>query len=404
MPKGLFFSLPSISVANTLMPVIEEASLHGHEMVCYNTEAFRPEGSTPFRFIAYPEGKGFGFEKMDVDISYFQFGELLTDTAIAILDFLIEEVEREKPDFILHSHLAPWGKLVARYFQVPAVSLFSTFVLDERIMVPFIRKLNTGSGISLTNISQGRRFFEKLQSLHDRLGFSDRPDIWDIYVNREKLNISFILGEFQPQRNILGESYHFVGPTFSTGRTGLKHDLIYVSLGTIFTRDIPFYRLCIEVLKNFSLPAILSIGDKIETEELGDIPDHIRIEAFSNQPAILKDAALFITHGGMASVHEAVYTSTPMIVIPAIPEQVVTAESVETLGIGIQLEPGKITGELLHSSIKAILDNNGQYIKNLDALIGNMPRSSARVSACTLIDRFLAAENRRKTEDVNRQS
>jgi MGT family glycosyltransferase len=398
MPKGLFFSLPSISVANTLMPVIEEASLRGYEMVCYNTDAFRPKEPAPFRFMAYPDGKGFGFEKMDVDISYFQFGEFLTDTAIAILDFLLEEVEREKPDFILHSHLALWGKLVARHFQIPAVSLFSTFVLDERIMVPFIRKLNTGSGISLTNISQGRRFFEKLQSLHDRLHFPDRPDIWDIYVNREQLNISFILGEFQPQRNMLGDSYHFVGPTFSTSRASLKHDLIYVSLGTIFTRDIPFYRLCIEVLRNFNMNAILSIGDKIEAEELGDIPGHIRIETFSNQTAILEDAALFITHGGMASVHEAVYTSTPMIVIPAIPEQVVTAESVETLGIGIQLEPGNITRELLHSSIRAILDNHRQYVDNLNALTQNLPESSGAASACTLIDRYLGVKAEGKVE------
>jgi MGT family glycosyltransferase len=389
MPKGLFFSLPSISVANTLMPVIEEASSRGHEIVCYNTEAFRPKEPGPFRFTPYPEGKGFGFEKLDVDISYFQFGEFLTDTAAAIMDFLIEEVEREKPDFILHSHLAPWGKLAARYFQIPAVSLFSTFVLDERIMVPFIRKLNTGSGISVTNISQGKRFFEKLQSLHDRLGFKDRPDIWDIYVNREKLNISFILGEFQPQQNLLDGSYHFVGPAFSMNRTSPKHDLIYVSLGTIFTRDIPFYRLCVEVLKDFHLPAILSIGDKIEREELGEIPEHIRIETFSDQPAILNDAALFITHGGMASVHEAVYTSTPMIVIPAIPEQVVTAESVETLGIGIQLEPGNITGGQLHSSIKAILDNHGHYIKNLNMLTQALPQSSGAASACTLIGKYL---------------
>jgi MGT family glycosyltransferase len=395
MPKCLFFSLPSISVANTLMPVIEEASLRGHEMVYYNTEAFRPKEPGPFRFVGYPEGKGFGFEKLDVDISYFQFGELLTDTAAAIMDFLIGEVEREKPDFILHSHLAPWGKMIARYFGVPAVSLFSTFVLDERIMVPFIRKLNTGSGISLTNISQGRRFFEKLQSLHDRLGFTDRPDIWDIYVNREALNISFILGEFQPQRSILGESYHFVGPTFSMDRASLQHDLVYVSLGTIFTRDIPFYRLCIEVLKDFHLPAILSIGDKIEAEELGEIPDHIRIETFSDQAAILKDAALFITHGGMASVHEAVYTSTPMIVIPAIPEQVATAESVETLGIGIQLQPGNITGGLLHSSIKAILDNHNHYVTNLDALAESLQAPHGAAPAFTVIDHYLAAEIRK---------
>lgn len=197
---------------------------------------------------------------------------------------------------------------------------------------------------------------------------------------------------------MLGESYHFAGPTFSMDRASLKHDLVYVSLGTIFTRDIPFYRLCIEVLKDFTLPAILSIGDKIEAEELGEVPDHIRIETFSNQAAILKDAALFITHGGMASVHEAVYTSTPMIVIPAIPEQVATAESVETLGIGIQLQPGSITGELLHSSIKAILDNHRHYINNLDALAENLQAPHGAAPACTLIDNYLTAEIRKGGE------
>lgn len=393
MAKGFFFGLPSISVVNFLMPIVEEASAQGHRMICYNTEAFRPEEPVAYRFISYPEGKGFGFEKMDVDISYFQFGEFLTDTAAAIMDFLIEEVEREQPDFILHSHLAVWGKLLARHFQIPAVSLVSTFVLDERFMVPFIRKLNTGSGASLSNISQGRRFFDKLQSLHDRLGLNDRPNIWDVYVNKEKLNICFVPQEFQPQRNLLDDSYHFAGSSLSISsaplNTSFRHELIYVSLGTIFSRGLPFYRLCIDVLKDFPLPAVLSIGDRITKEELGALPAHIRVEAFSNQAALLNDAALFITHGGMASAHEAVYTATPMIVIPGIPEQVVNAETIESLGIGLQLPPEKITPELLRSSIQSILDNHAQYVTNLTRLAQNFPSTPAARTACRLIDSYL---------------
>jgi UDP:flavonoid glycosyltransferase YjiC (YdhE family) len=49
---------------------------------------------------------------------------------------------------------------------------------------------------------------------------------------------------------------------------------------------------------------------------------------------VLKHADLFITHGGMNSVNEAIYYGVPMLVMPFINDQPENAEQVERLKLG----------------------------------------------------------------------
>ncbi|MBD0260588.1 MAG: hypothetical protein ICV83_33135, partial [Cytophagales bacterium] len=82
MQKGLFFSLPSVSVHHTLTPFVAALAASGYQVCCYNTEAFRPAGHGPLQFRAYPSYQGgYNTDSMEVDASYFKFGEVLADTA-----------------------------------------------------------------------------------------------------------------------------------------------------------------------------------------------------------------------------------------------------------------------------------------------------------------------------------
>ncbi len=303
MRKGLFFSLPSVSVHHTLTPFLDEIS-SAYEIVCYNTEAFRPAPDGRFRFKAYPpyEG-GYNPGSMEVTASHFKFGEVLFDTAHDLLDFLVAEVESEKPDFILHSHLALWGKLLARHFRLPAVTLFTTFILDERIMLPGVRALNSGQKVDFANIHQGKVLYQKIQSLYQRLQLADKIDIWDLYVNKGGLNLSFILEAFQPRKEILGPEHQFVGFPLRVPPESVGHEIIYVALGTVFNQEEAFYRLCIRVLEGFAMPCVLSVGRKINKEIFGALPGHITIEQFTDQVRVLGRTAVFLTRGGMASLH-----------------------------------------------------------------------------------------------------
>ena len=94
-----------------------------------------------------------------------------------------------------------------------------------------------------------------------------------------------------------------------------------------------FCHKCIKSFRNKDVSVILSTG-KVDPAELGTLPDNIYARSFVSQLDILKHADLFITHGGMNSVSEAMYFGTPMLVIPLLNDQPINAAQVERLKIG----------------------------------------------------------------------
>ena len=394
MSKGFFFGLPSVSVHNTLTPVARALAASGHDLVYYNSTEFGVLEGMPYRFIPYPSYfDGYYAGRIDKDTSYFQFGGILLGAANGLLDFLLEEAGRERPDFIMHSHLAVWGKLLARRLGLPAITLYSTFVLDQRIMLPFFRRKNNGKSDATGKVHEAIGFHRKYHTIYERLGLQGKPDLWDIYINKGQLNISFILEPFQPSRSLFGEEFRFVGYPRAAERFDESHDpspreLIYVAMGTIVNKDLPLYSLCLEVLSECPHPAIVSLGPGIDPAGLGPIPGHVHVVSFTDQREVLEKAAVFITRGGMASVHEAVYARTPMIVIPVIPEQQLTAEKIEELGIGLHLSGDTLTREDLRAALERILAERDQFAGRM-AVLGKNILGPPQLLACRLINDFL---------------
>lgn len=402
MPKGLFFSLPSVSVVKTLTPVVNEIAMMGHEIIYYNMADFRPGGNFSFRFKAYPDNcNAYYTDRIDEQTSYFDFGNILIDTAAGMMDFIVSEVEKEKPDFIIHSHLAVWGKLAAMLGRIPAITFYTTFVLDKRIMLPFIRSINAGTDMNFDHVNDAMNFYRKFNALYQRLQLNGKPDVWDVYINKGDLNLSFVLKSFQSQPELFGDEFRWLGYPTDIEEKGLEKNMIYVSMGTIMKGDIPFYKMIIGILKDVELNCIISVGNKINIEQLGEIPEHIQVVPFTDQRSVLKGAKLFLTRGGMASVHEAVYTYTPMIVIPVIPEQQLTACKIEELGIGKHIPLKEVNEQTLRDAIQQILNNYDDYVQNLEALL--LPVSAEKQAALavndfirkkTIVDLFIeGAEN-----------
>ena len=186
----LAFGVPNHNVSKSLLLVMDILVAGGYEIIYYNAASFQSPGDVAYRFVPYPVIPG-GYDagRIGADITYFQFGELLMDTAAGIMDFLLEEVQRERPDIIFHSHLAVWGKLITRYFNLPAVNFNTVIVLDRRVMLPYFRKIREGKVSGVENVIDAVGLLRKGRALYTRLGFSDVPDLWDVYVNRSDLNV-----------------------------------------------------------------------------------------------------------------------------------------------------------------------------------------------------------------------
>jgi len=360
----------------------------GYDIIYYNTASFAPPEEKGYRFIAYPSvADGYDAGNIKAGITYFQFAGLLIDTTAGLMDFLLAEGAREKPDVIFHSHLAVWGKLIARHFGLPAVNLNTVIVMDRQVMLPYFRKLRQGAKPEVTNMIDAVGILRK-RSLFTSLGFADLSDLWDVYVNKGELNICLFPDFLQPERNLLDKSYVFTGCPFDHRPAEEEKTLVYMAMGTILNEDISFYRWCISLLEEMELPALLSVGNKIDIGSLRPVKDFVKVVRFTDQPEVLKRSRLFISRGGMASLLEAIQTLTPMIVIPIIPEQRLNAEKVAELGIGLNLSGPVVDEQALRAAILEILGNAAAYRQRLSSLAKEMDPIAARRSLLQTVNEF----------------
>lgn len=351
-----------------------------------------PKDCTHFTFRAYPyHFSDYHSYKIDETTSYFEFADIMLNSAIQLMDFLHEEMEREKPDFVVYSHLALWGRLIAKHYNLPAITLNTTFILDKRIMLPFFRKTNPGNSPGFKSVNRALELYRKSAALYAGLDLDDKPDLWDIYINKGELNLAFILKDFQPNNELFDKTFRFLGYPVTVENKNVMKDTIYVSMGTIMNGDVSFFRLCINVLRTLQVRSVISVGSKVDIGQLQSVPDHIKIVKFIDQLDTLHSSLLFITHGGMASVQESVYTLTPMIVVPVIPEQHMTAIRVEELGIGTYISIDTLTEDGLRSAIEKVLSNRKRYVNNLKVVLDKKATEPAQVVASELIKEFLAS-------------
>jgi MGT family glycosyltransferase len=394
MRKGLFFSVPSVSVDKTLGPIVAELNRSGYRVISYNTSEFAPkDGAREFK--AYPPyANGFRTSSIRRRISYFEFAEMLLDTGLGLKEFLRAEMEREQPDFIMHVHLAPWGKALAACHGKPGVTLHTTFVLDPRIMIPFFRTQREEGREVNGDMRQFVRCQRKYRMLYEAFGGKcDKPDIWDAYVNKEGLNLVCTPRAFQEQPEVLGSSYRYIGhPNKATPRDG-ERALIYMALGSILTDDLELLRLTVEVFGRLERPCLIALGTTLKPETLGPMPAQVSVAPYVDQEEVLSRAAIFITMGGMASVQESVTAETPMIIIPETPEQHITAKKIDAMGIAIYLQRSEVTAESLWKAVTRMLRDRDAYVERIREIKREAPADAPVKLARMHIDEYLGGSS-----------
>jgi len=173
--------------------------------------------------------------------------------------------------------------------------------------------------------------------------------ILDIIQNDDTTNtIVYTSKEFQPCADTFPEIYHFVGPSISVAAlqkaeitdedVRMTKKTIYISLGTVVNRMIPFYKNCIKAFKDTDYRVIMSVGKLTELKELGEIPANFHVEQFVNQLEVLSQADVFLSHCGMNSVNESLYFKVPLVLFPQTAEQGGVARRVSELGAGVYLK------------------------------------------------------------------
>lgn len=366
MSKIVFFCIPAHGHTNPTIPVVQELEKEGHEVWYYSFDMFKEKiESTGAKFIScdeyLPELRPEDEKKVGKDFA--ALIEMVVDSTINLDKKVCQELQEFKPDCIVSDSVCFWGKLFAAKLNIKYVCSTTTFAFNKysaRLMKPSI-------GEFMRSIVGMPRINKKMELLKEN-GYKVKNFISIIQNDNDTNTIVYTSKEFQPMSETFSNKYAFVGPSVANMETEELKDerrTVYISLGTILNKNNKFYENCIKALKECNVNVIMSVGEKTDISELGEIPNNFQIEHKVDQIKVLKKSDVFLTHCGMNSVNESLYYGVPMVLFPQHSEQGLVAERTAELGAGLMLKGNK--PKHIKSAIEQIL-NDDTYRENANKI------------------------------------
>jgi MGT family glycosyltransferase len=276
----------------------------------------------------------------------------------------LEAFRAERPDYIITDSVAPWGQWAAQLLEVPVVTSVTTFAVNRHVMA-FAASGGTRPKSprfllsKIRHVAKAALLGRRLRRAYGVKG----TGIIGLMFGSSDLNIVYTSPHFQPCAETFDDRFLFIGPSIGsrTEAAGFTWDgrsqahVIYISLGTLFNADPAFYRNCFEAFSGENVFVVMSIGTTIAEASLGAPPANFVVKPSVPQLDVLRQASVFVSHGGMNSVGESLYNSVPLIVVPQMGEQELVGRQVERLGAGVCLARSEVTADRLRQSVLRVL-------------------------------------------------
>jgi MGT family glycosyltransferase len=370
MSKVLVFNLSGHGHVNPTLAVVQELTARGEEVIYYLTDEFKHKiqstGATFRRYEPMAKEQRQSLPSDTFPCLFEIFSRMLREGLQFIIPQLLDEVRAERPDYIIYDSLCLWGKLLTKILQIPAIAFHCTYASNEHFnLFDLSAAHNSQASPPTTNpMTALRSDVEQLCTTYGIQPFEPS----DLLLDDELFHIVCMPRAFQPAGDTFDERFVFVGPTISPGaetndfpldRLG-EQPVLYISLGTAYNNWLDFFQMCLTAFGGQPWQVVMSIGTKIDRSALGSIPDNFIVDSYVPQLAVLKHTDVFLTHGGMNSVMEALYYGVPLVAIPQMLEQAITAERVAQLGLGVAIEKTAVTQSILLSAV-ATVANDPQF-------------------------------------------
>ncbi|PLX21635.1 MAG: hypothetical protein C0597_03160 [Marinilabiliales bacterium] len=367
MSKAVFLNFPTHGCLNPLLATATELVSRGENVIYYCTEEFREKiDQTGAEFRPY-KGLINDFKIENDDL--YKAAKLSVEMTLDKLEYNLDDIRKDNPDYIIHDSLCTWGKYTASILSIPAVNLMHSFPITKSSvsatykMLPFLFKIGIYKLMNKLLRNSSKKRLKKRYNIELSLG--------DILINKEDMNIIYTSKQMEMNLYNSEKSYYFVGPSlfFKNDETKFPFErlkdkkVIYISLGTLHNNNLPFYKICLEAFGNRAYFVVLSVGKNTKIEQLGNVPGNFLIRESAPQQILLDYVDLFITHAGMNSVNEAICKGVPMLLLPHQFEQEMIAKKVFELGMGEVLSIKTITSKKIFKKAHEIISRPNYKMK-----------------------------------------
>ena len=388
-------SLGAFGHINPTLSLTTELVNAGHRVTYFTTEDFRkviePTGA---KFVPM---KSWMAENDKHNESKEEKNDGQEDNVAAVVPFLflneagafIEDVlsvlREDRPDAILHDFAGIAGTMAADILGIPNVMLYTSYP--------------SNGSYSVAASFEGIPADHPLRIAADQIadGYVEKygcrkMTVKEIFDGQGDLNLVMMQKGLVPNYETFDDSFVFTGvqigkrSTFGTWQAPDNgKPLLYSSLGTAFNNWPEYYPILFDAVRDLDINVFAALG-AIDPDSLTDVPANVELGKMVPQLDILSQASVFITHAGMGGTGESIYYGVPMIAIPQMDEQAITARQIERNGLGFALlDKGGITSEMLKEKIQILL-NDPSYKEKVNEFSADMKTlGGAKASVNALI-------------------
>ena len=334
-----------------MIEIVKDLTSLGHNVTCYVLDKFKDRvkdtGAKLKVFTIPPIHRSPYSPKRAINclIAGFSYDAIITDALKS----------EDKYDYLLIDSFFD-GSELNKIFKIPTIISVYIFPLGEE--TPYVKKFE-------------QKRLEPIIPLNKKFNLNIRDFIRVHYIADAKYKLMLTSKLFHPQSEVIDDSFYFIGPSIEErpidNNFNFKKDenkkLIYISLGTIFNDNFEVFKQFVEAFRNWKdFQVVISIGKHFDVKNLGDLPENILAFNFVPQLQILKIADIFITHGGINSINEAILLNNlPIIVMPQELDQFDNAKQIEKLEAGINIDNNNLSPEIIRNAVIKFLENEKKY-------------------------------------------
>ena len=289
------------------------------------------------------------------------------------------EMEAERPDVVVVDYMLRSAWFEVERSGVPPVPLLHMTYRHHR--VPPDEDPDAEWGVYWS--------YRKINAVRAGMGLTELPlaPILPSLVLAERAPLAIVVmpREFDDWPEPPASVVH-VGPIFEEATTKSERPawdspwaaddprpLVVVSLGSTYMHQEELLGRIARAVAAIDARILLLTGNGLDPDELDGIPDAVVVRRYVPHEAVLGEAALLVTHGGMGSLMAAFAAGVPIVCIPLGRDQLENAERAEELVTSVTLpadaEPAAITAAAewalasseMHAAAKRMRDIVSSY-------------------------------------------
>ncbi|HZY68333.1 MAG TPA: nucleotide disphospho-sugar-binding domain-containing protein, partial [Devosia sp.] len=396
LARIVVLSVPAYGHLNPVLPIVRRLVQRGHDVTVFNETSFGPLiAATGARFVAYPPVIHLeDFSRTLKDGDMIAWIHMILHATDPLLRATESALRANQPDLLVFDGVALWGEMLAIKLGLPSVSISTTFMSDA-----FRRSVGE---VAQDTVSIARQLAGLLLSVGRIAGHGvpSIPHRLPLVPRRGDVTLMMTSREFHPPSRRRDEpDFVFVGCAIDPGTRTENFDfgrldgrpLLYVSLGTLHHGHSTFFDTCIAAFADFPGQVLLSVGRGTDLGRYAKAPSHFIFAEAVPQLAILERTAVFLTHGGLNSVHEALWHGVPMVAVPQQIEQLNNSNAMAAAGAGLVIDAdargADVTAADLRRAVEVVLKDREAFAVAA-ARVGDSLRAGGGIEeAANIIER-----------------